>query len=152
MTALLTESGRDTPTRRHANINSCGSSTRSVGSLTPPARNRTTPMCSWGRGRINQCNRLALCAFSVWDANQRNAKRTVPGLSDMAVLNQGLIDRRERWAAVQALTFLRGRGVKLEPDGLMVEALRNGWGSTGPEDLRQTAIDLNKGEKLQFTT
>ena len=74
---------------------------------------------------------MALCAFSVWDANQRNAKRTVPGLSDMAVLNQGLIDRRERWAAVQALTFLRGRGVKLEPDGLMVEALRNGWGSTG---------------------
>ena len=70
----------------------------------------------------------------------------------MAVLNQGLIDRRERWAAVQALTFLRGRGVKLEPDGLMVEALRHGWGSTGPEDLRQTAIDLNKGEKLQFTT
>jgi hypothetical protein len=79
-------------------------------------------------------------------------KATVEGLSLLPVLNQGLIDRRERSAAVQALTFLRGRGVILEPDGLMVEALRNGWGSTGPEDLRQIAIDLNKGKKLQFTT
>ncbi len=34
----------------------------------------------------------------------------------------------------------------------MVEALRNGWGSTGPEDLRQIAIDLNRGKKLRFTT
>lgn len=79
-------------------------------------------------------------------------KATVAGLSDLAVLNQGLIDRREHHAAVQALTFLRARGVILEPDGLMVEALRNDWGSTGPEDLRRIAIDLNNGKKLQFTT
>jgi hypothetical protein len=79
-------------------------------------------------------------------------KATVEGLSDMAVLNQGLIDRRERSAAVQALAYLRAHGVPLDPDGLMVEALRNSWGSTGPEDLRQIAIDLNKSKKLQFTT
>ncbi len=44
-------------------------------------------------------------------------KATVEGLSLLPLLNQGLIDRRERWAVVQALTFLRGRGVSLEPDG-----------------------------------
>jgi hypothetical protein len=77
-------------------------------------------------------------------------KATVEGLSMIAVHNQGLVDCRDRWEAVQALTFLRARGVRLEPDGLMVEALRNSWGGTGPEDLRQIAIDLNNGKKLRF--
>lgn len=32
----------------------------------------------------------------------------------------------------------------------MVEALRNHWGGQGPETLRQIAIDLNNGTKLQY--
>jgi hypothetical protein len=77
-------------------------------------------------------------------------KAAINGLSMLAVLNQGLIDSRERSESVQTLTFLRDRGIRLEPDGLMVEALRNGWGGTGPEDLRQIAINLNNGKKLRF--
>ena len=73
------------------------------------------------------------------------------GLSGLAVSNQGLVDRRERSEVVQTLTYLRDHGVALEPDGLMVEALRNAWGGTGPEELRKIAIDLNKGKALHFS-
>ena len=45
---------------------------------------------------------------------------------------------------------MRSRGFELDPDALMVEALRNEWGGTGPEELRQIALDLNKGKQLQF--
>lgn len=76
-------------------------------------------------------------------------KAAVQALTGIAVANQGLLDSRERSEAVQALGYLRARGVVLEPDGLMVEALRNGWGGTGPEDLRAIAVDLNKGKKLR---
>jgi hypothetical protein len=77
-------------------------------------------------------------------------KAAVQGLSDMVVRNRGLIHNNDRSKAVHALTYLRDRGVRLEPDGLMVEALRNQWGGTGPEDLRQIAVDLNKGKKLRY--
>lgn len=78
-------------------------------------------------------------------------KAAVNGLSGIAVVNQGLLDNRERSGAVQTLTYLRDHGVTLEPDGLMVEAMRNGWGGTGPEDLRKIAVDLNDGKALRFT-
>ncbi|MHA4855059.1 hypothetical protein L1080_036980 [Rhodococcus sp. MSC1_016] len=78
-------------------------------------------------------------------------KAAVNGLSGIAVVNQGLLDNRERSGAVQTLTYLRDHGVTLEPDGLMVEAMRNGWGGTGPEDLRKIAVDLNAGKALRFT-
>jgi hypothetical protein len=52
---------------------------------------------------------------------------------------------------VQSLTYLLDHGVSLEPDALMVEALRNGWGGTGPEDLRKIAVDLNRGKALRFS-
>lgn len=77
-------------------------------------------------------------------------KVAVDGLSGIAVVNQGLLDNRERWGVVQTFTYFRDHGVTLEPDGLMVEALRNGWGGTGPEDLRKIAVDLNAGKSLRF--
>lgn len=77
-------------------------------------------------------------------------KAAVDGLSGIAVVNQGLRDNRERSGAVQTLTYLRDHGVTLEPDGLMVEAMRNGWGGTGPEDLRTIAVELNAGKALRF--
>lgn len=77
-------------------------------------------------------------------------KRAVEGLTFLAVENQGLLDNRERSAAVQALTYLRDQGIRLEPDALMVEALRNGWGGKGPEELRAIALDLNAGKRLRF--
>lgn len=78
-------------------------------------------------------------------------RAAVAGLSRPAVGNQGLSDKRERHAAVQALTHLRVHGVALDPDALMVEALRRGWGGDGPAGLRAVAVDLNHGKALQFT-
>lgn len=77
-------------------------------------------------------------------------RAAIRDLTGMAVRNQGLLDKRERSEAVHALTHLRDAGFSLNPDALMVEALRNQWGGTGPEDLRQIAIALNKGTKLQY--
>jgi hypothetical protein len=77
-------------------------------------------------------------------------KAAVKGLWGLAIRNQGLIDRRERSEVVQALTYLRDRGVVLEPDGPMVEALRNEWGGRGPEQLHAIAVDLAKGKNLRF--
>lgn len=77
-------------------------------------------------------------------------KAAVQGLSGGMIGQQGLADRRERFAAVQTLTHLRDNGVDLDPDGLMVEALRNEWGGTGPEDLREIAVDLNAGKMLRY--
>ncbi len=51
---------------------------------------------------------------------------------------------------MQALTYLLDHGVKLEPDGLMVEALRNEWGGQGPEQLHDIAVQLAKGKNLKF--
>jgi hypothetical protein len=77
-------------------------------------------------------------------------KAAVKGLYGMAIRNQGLIDKRERSEVVQTLTYLRDHGVRLQPDGLMVEALRNGWGGQGPEQLHAIAVDLAKGKSLRF--
>lgn len=77
-------------------------------------------------------------------------KAAVEGLTFLAVENQGLLDNRERSAAIQVLTYLRDRGIRLEPDALMVEALRNEWGGNGPEELRAIALDLNAGKRLRF--
>lgn len=77
-------------------------------------------------------------------------RAAIRDLAGLAVGNQGLIDKRERSEVIHALTYLRSRGFELDPDALMVEALRNEWGGTGPEELRQIALDLNKGKQLQF--
>ncbi|MFH5208084.1 hypothetical protein [Antrihabitans spumae] len=77
-------------------------------------------------------------------------KAAMRGLSYGAIKNQGLVDPRERSMVVQTLTYLRDHGVVLEPDGLMVEALRNGWGGVGPEALRALAVQLAGGKALRF--
>ncbi|MDO3401365.1 hypothetical protein QWI29_15105 [Mycolicibacterium neoaurum] len=77
-------------------------------------------------------------------------KAAVKGLTGLAVSNQGLVDNRERSAVVQVLSYFRSRGVEIDPDALMVEALRNQWGDRGAEDLREIAIEVNKGKKLRF--
>jgi len=77
-------------------------------------------------------------------------KATVEGLSMVAVLNQGLIDSRERSAAVQALTYLREHGHRLDPDQLTSEALRREWPRQSPLELARIARDLNAGKRLKF--
>jgi hypothetical protein len=77
-------------------------------------------------------------------------RAAVRGLTGIAVRNQGLLDKRERSEVIHALTFLRDRGFQLDPDALMVEALRNEWGGKGAEELRQIALDVNKGKQLRF--
>jgi hypothetical protein len=77
-------------------------------------------------------------------------RAAIRDLTGIAVRNQGLLDKRERSEAVYAMTYLRGVGVPLNPDSLMVEALHNEWGGSGPGDLRQIAIDLNKGKRPQY--
>lgn len=77
-------------------------------------------------------------------------KAAVRGLAGLAIGNQGLVDSRERSEVVQALSYFRSRGIELDPDALMVEALRNRWGGRGAEDLREIAIELNKGKRLRF--
>ncbi|SKQ48068.1 Uncharacterised protein [Mycobacteroides abscessus subsp. abscessus] len=77
-------------------------------------------------------------------------KAAIDGLTGLAVLNQGLIDSRERSEVVQTLTHFRLHGIELDPDALMVEALRSRWGGRGAEDLREIAIELNKGKNLRF--
>jgi len=51
-------------------------------------------------------------------------KAAVRGLAGLAVSNQCLIDRRERSEVVQALPYFRSCGIELNPDALMVEALK----------------------------
>jgi hypothetical protein len=80
----------------------------------------------------------------------RAAETAVNGLWGLAIRNQGLSDKRERSEVVQALTYLRDRGIRLETDGLMVEALRNEWGGQGPEQLHAIAVELAKGKNLKF--
>lgn len=77
-------------------------------------------------------------------------KATVEGLSRNAVLNQGLIDSRERSAAIQALTYLRNHGHRLDPAQLTTEALRREWPRQSPLELAQIARDLNAGKRLRF--
>lgn len=77
-------------------------------------------------------------------------KAMVEGISGIAVVNQGLVDSRERSAAAQALTFLRDRGHKLIPEQLVVEAIRRGWAGRSPLDLADLAKQLNAGKSLRF--
>jgi hypothetical protein len=77
-------------------------------------------------------------------------KAMVHGISLLPVLNQGLIDSRERSMAVQALTYMRLRGHKLIPDQLVVEAIRRAWPGTSPLALADLAGQLNAGKRLRF--
>lgn len=77
-------------------------------------------------------------------------KAAIKGLSRIAVINQGLIDRRERSEVIHALVYLRDRGIALIPDALMVEALRNNWGGSGPEEVHEIAVALRSGKNLRY--
>ena len=74
----------------------------------------------------------------------------VDGISLLPVLNQGLIDSRERSMAVQALTYMRGHGNTPVPDQLAVEAIRHGWPGTSPLELADLAKQLNTGKRLRY--
>ncbi len=73
----------------------------------------------------------------------------VDGISLLPVLNQGLIDSRERSMAVQALIYMRDHGHTLIPDQLAVEAIRHGWPGTSPLELADLAKQLNAGKRLR---
>jgi len=77
-------------------------------------------------------------------------KAMVDGISLLPVLNQGLIDSRERSMAVQALTYLRNHGHTLVPEQLAVEAIRRGWPGTSPLELANLAKQLNAGKRLRY--
>jgi hypothetical protein len=77
-------------------------------------------------------------------------KAAIEGTTGLAVPNQGLIDNRDRTPVVHALTYLRDHGVRLDPDEVMVEALRNGWGGSGPVEVREIVRDLNRGRRLRY--
>lgn len=77
-------------------------------------------------------------------------KAMVEGISMLPVINQGLIDARERATAVQALTYMRDRGHELIPSQLMVEAIRQEWPGTSPLMFANLAKQLNAGKRLRF--
>lgn len=77
-------------------------------------------------------------------------KAMVDGISLLPVLNQGLIDSRERSMAVQALTYMRDHGHTLVPDQLVVEAIRYGWPGASPLELADLAKQLNAGKRLRY--
>ena len=67
----------------------------------------------------------------------------------LPVLNQGLIDSRERSAAVQALTYFNQRGLDPGADQLITEALRNGWPGDSPIELARLAREIKAGKRLR---
>jgi hypothetical protein len=75
-------------------------------------------------------------------------KAMVHGISLLPVLNQGLIDSRERSMAVQALTYMRHHGHELVPNQLVVEGIRNSWPGTSPLAMADIAKQLNAGKRL----
>lgn len=77
-------------------------------------------------------------------------KSMVETISVLPVLNQGLSDSRERSTAVQALRFMHEHGHKLDPQQLIVEALRAGWPGDSPQELADLAKQINAGKKLRF--
>jgi hypothetical protein len=77
-------------------------------------------------------------------------KAMVEGISLLPVLNQGLIDSRERSMAVQALAYMRDHGHPLVPNQLAVEAIRHGWPGTSPLELADLARQLNAGKHLRY--
>lgn len=66
------------------------------------------------------------------------------------MINQGLLDRRERDGVIEALQFLRRHRVPLDPDAVMVEALQNRWGSDRPEVLRELTLQISEGASLSI--
>lgn len=56
---------------------------------------------------------------------------------------QGEIDQMVPYRSVQALTGLLEQGIAFTPDGIMVEALRNGWNVERAEALRRIAAELS---------
>jgi hypothetical protein len=78
-------------------------------------------------------------------------KAMVDGISLLPVLNQGLIDSRERSVAVQALTYMRSHGHALVPNQLTVEAIRQGWPGTSPLELADLAKQINAGKRLRYS-
>jgi hypothetical protein len=77
-------------------------------------------------------------------------KAMVKGISLLPVLNQGLIDSRERSMAVQALTYFHDRGHRLDSAQLVTEALRNEWPSQSPLELARLAKEITAGKRLRF--
>jgi hypothetical protein len=78
-------------------------------------------------------------------------KAMVDGISLLPVLNQGLIDSRERSMAVQALTYMRNHGHTLIPNQLAVEAIRHGWPGTSCLELADLGKQLNAGKRLRYS-
>lgn len=109
------------------------------------AGNRDAPWIT-----AHQVDHLGGESVPAVDEASPTIKATVEGLSMAAVLNQGLIDSRERSAAVQALTYLREHGHKLDHDQLTTEALRREWPRQPPLKLAKIARDLNAGKRLKF--
>lgn len=95
-------------------------------------------------------DRLGGEAVPAVDEASTAIKAAVQGLSMVAVLNQGLIDSRERSAVVQTLTYLRDHGHKLDPGQLSTEALRREWPGQSPLEIGRIAQDLNVGKRLKF--
>lgn len=79
-----------------------------------------------------------------------SVRALVDGLTRMAVANQGLVDRRERWEVIQALTYFRHRGIPLDPTQLASEAIRNGWPDRSPIELADLARNINAGKQLRY--
>ncbi|WP_299517986.1 hypothetical protein [uncultured Serinicoccus sp.] len=77
-------------------------------------------------------------------------KALVDGITGIATVNQGLVDPRERSAAVQGLTYFRQRGIQLVPEQLIVEAIRNDWPGDSPLELARLAGEINRGKRLRY--
>jgi len=78
-------------------------------------------------------------------------KETIKGISTLPILNQGIIDSRDRSMAVRSLTALRSRGYTFDPKQLVVEAIRNDWPGDSPLALADIAKKLNAGKRLRTT-
>lgn len=77
-------------------------------------------------------------------------KTVIKKLSLMAVLNQGLIDSRERSMVVEALTYMRDHEYLFRPNQLTLEAIRNQWHGTSPMELAKIGRALNEGKRLKY--
>lgn len=78
-------------------------------------------------------------------------KAMVDGITFLAVPEQGLLDNREKHPAIEALTYMHRHGHRLDPDQLVVEALRNGWPGYGARELADIARKITGGTRMRFT-
>lgn len=76
-------------------------------------------------------------------------KAMVAGISMVAIVNQGLIDSRDRSTAIHALTYFRDHGHPLISEQLIVEAIRQGWPGASPLEMADLAKQLNEGRRLR---